>query len=142
LADDIHRWQALGVGGVVSLLTAEEAADLDLGREAQECQAAGLRFFQLPIPDRGVPPSRPAAAQLVEQLDQFLRDGGNLGIHCRQGIGRSSLVTALLLLGAGLDPETAWNRIGGVRGCPVPETAEQRQWVARFGRTPQTLPSE
>ena len=50
-------------------------------------------------------------------------------VHCRQGIGRSGLLTACLLIASGATPEMAFQRISAVRGCPVPETMEQREWV-------------
>src|SRR6266508_2956600 len=114
---------------VVSLLTQEEVADLDLVQEAALCQAHGLQFFSFPMADRGVPSSRRATLDLVRKLDKTLAEGKNIVIHCRQGIGRSALVAACLLASAGIDAEAAFRRISAARGCLVPETPEQRSWV-------------
>jgi predicted protein tyrosine phosphatase len=50
----------------------------------------------------------PGAATLdfVRKLECFLADGKNVAIHCRQGIGRSALIAACVLV-AGVGPEAA-----------------------------------
>ncbi|MDP2708210.1 MAG: hypothetical protein Q8O70_12020, partial [Burkholderiales bacterium] len=63
-----------------------------------------------------------------------LAEGKNLAIHCRQGIGRSALLAACLLIMTGVDPDTAFQRLSAARGCAVPETAEQREWVRKFAQ--------
>ena len=55
--------------------------------------------------------------------------GINTVIHCRAGIGRTSLVTAGVLLQAGFEPDEAFEHIGKARGMAVPDTDEQRDWV-------------
>ena len=73
--------------------------------------------------------------ELVRLLSQRLSEGSGLVVHCRQGIGRSSLLAAALLQHAGLDHETAFTRIEAARGRPVPDTAEQKEWVRAFRQT-------
>ncbi len=53
-------------------------------------------------------------------------------IHCRQGIGRASLMAACVLLLHGAGADEAFKRIEEARGRPVPDTPEQRAWVARL----------
>ena len=134
LEDEVRSWQLTGVDVVVSLLTAEEIADLDLAQEAELSQRNGVRFLSFPIADRGVPASRRATIELVRILDKALAEGKNLAIHCRQGIGRSALLAACLLIMTGVDPDTAFQRLSAARGCAVPETAEQREWVRKFAQ--------
>ena len=55
--------------------------------------------------------------KFVEQLLAFLIDGKNVGIHCRQGIGRSALIAASLLVLAGLAPDEALQRIQTAAVC-------------------------
>jgi protein-tyrosine phosphatase len=114
---------------VVSLLTPEEEAELDLKGEAAHSRALGLEFKAFPIPDRGVPSSRRDALRFFETLMERLADGRAIGVHCRQGIGLSALVAASLLTLAGVPPGLALERIGVARGRDVPETPEQRRWV-------------
>jgi hypothetical protein len=134
LEEEIRAWRETGVDLVVSLLTQDEIADLDLAAEKQLCQSQGIEFISFPIPDRGVPPSRKAARDLARTLESALREGKNLAIHCRQGIGRAALIAASVFVLSGFDPETTWRRIGIARGCTVPETAAQRQWLGDFAR--------
>jgi len=134
LEDDVHAWQQVGLDGVVSLLTREEITDLDLAQEERFCQANGIQFVSFPIVDRGTPASRGATFDLVRKLDGALAEGKNLALHCRQGIGRSALIAACLLVVTGVDPETAFRRVSAARGCVVPETAEQQGWVREFAR--------
>jgi hypothetical protein len=78
LDDEMRALAGAGVTALVSLLTEEEARELDLVREAEAASVL-------------------AAAVLVEE---------------------------------GLDPDDAWRRIAEARGRPVPDTEEQRAFVA------------
>ncbi|HEX9944292.1 MAG TPA: protein-tyrosine phosphatase family protein [Thermoanaerobaculia bacterium] len=132
LADDVRSWRASGLDVVTSLLTPDEVAEFELREEEARSRAEGLEFHAFPIPDLGVPRSRVALAQLVSELEEALASGKNVAVQCRQGIGRSSLVIASLLVSAGEDPNEAFRRIEKARGRPVPETAEQREWVSQM----------
>ena len=129
LADEVRSWQQAGLNTLVSLLTPDEVADFELGKEGEWCQAHGIQFVSFPVPDRGVPASRTACLALVRELEHALTEGKRIAIHCRQGIGRSALLAACLLIVSGQDPETAFQHIGVARGCAVPDTAEQQEWV-------------
>jgi protein-tyrosine phosphatase len=65
----------------------------------------------------------------MNDLEHSLASGKTVALHCRQGIGRSSLIAACLLVTAGEEPRSAFERIGSMRGVRVPETPEQEQWV-------------
>ena len=41
------------------------------------------------------------------------------------------LILASILVLRGTAPEDAWEAIGAARGCLVPDTEEQRRWLAR-----------
>jgi protein-tyrosine phosphatase len=71
---------------------------------------------------------------LVNRLQELLVQAKNVAVHCRQGIGRSALIIAGLLVSAGMTPEAALERVSVARGQPVPETPEQRRWVVNFAR--------
>lgn len=129
LADEIRSWRDSGLDVATSLLTPDEVAEFELEEEGARAREQGLEFHVLPIPDRGVPRSRVDLTALISELERALESGKDVGVHCRQGIGRSALVVAALLVSAGEEPEEAFRRIEKVRGRPVPETAEQREWV-------------
>ena len=129
LEDEVQAWQHAGLDMVVSLLMPDEVADFDLGQEEAWCQAHSIQFVAFPIPDRGVPASRHATLALVHKLGQALTEGKHIAVHCRQGIGRSALLTACVLVAAGEEPETAFEHISAARGYAVPETTEQQAWA-------------
>ena len=129
LEEEIRFWQEAGVNVVISLLTRDESAELGLNQEELLCRAQGIQFYAYPIQDRGVPASRKATADLVRNLETALRAGKSVAVHCRQGIGRSSLIAALLLVSEGIDSEFAIARISQKRGRTVPDTIEQSNWI-------------
>lgn len=132
LEDEVRGWRAAGVDVVLSLLSTEEEHDLELTREAELCRAQGIRFVPFPVVDRSVPPSIPDTVELLRQLLDELQAGRTVAIHCRQGIGRSSLMAAGLLVLTGISPQSAFSAVGLARRLAVPETDEQRLWVERF----------
>jgi protein-tyrosine phosphatase len=135
LNDEIQAWREAGVQVVVSLLGSEEEQELGLEEEARLVQDSNLRFINFPIEDYGVPTSKDALHQLVKEVKQMLDHGHNVGIHCRAGIGRSSLVAACLLVSGGQDVGASFEQIQKARGVPVPDTINQRSWVANFAHT-------
>ena len=132
LEDEVLSWQAAGVDVVVSALQEDEITELDLTQEAAFCRSNGLESIAFPIADRGVPESFMATAELSRRLATLLGEGKNVAIHCRQGVGRSALLAACVLIVAGVDGPDAWKRIEVARNCPVPDTAEQKEWVTKF----------
>ncbi len=135
LEDEMQGWRDAGVDIILSLLTPEEERELELMGESREATAKRMRFVSLPIPDRQVPSSPSEVAAILESLDADLAAGKNAVIHCRQGIGRSGMLTASLLVMKGRDPESAVTELGRVRGAPIPETQEQRRWIDHFAST-------
>jgi hypothetical protein len=55
LPREIQALAKAGVNVLVSLLTADEVAELELQDEERLCGDCGIRFISFPIPDRGVP---------------------------------------------------------------------------------------
>lgn len=139
LEDEVRSWPQSNIDIIVSLLTEGEAAELGLSQEAAKCEAAGLSFISFPIVDRDVPASRSAVIDLVSNLERRLAEGKCVAIHCRQSIGRSALIAACLLVSSGKDAEAAFEEISATRGCPVPDTLAQREWVGEFARETLTL---
>ena len=111
------------------MLTDEEAEELGLNDESAECAAAGISFVNVAIPDRSVPSDTNAFLCSVEQLVARVREGRYLAVHCRASIGRSTVLAASILVRLGWDAKTAFDSIEAARGCSVPVTPEQNQWV-------------
>jgi protein-tyrosine phosphatase len=134
LGGEMGRLDALGVTTLVSMLTEREAARLGLSAEPTCAESHGMAFVACPVHDHGVPHAS-VAELLALRLARALEDGEHVVIHCRQGIGRSSLLAAATLTVEGMEVREAWRRVEQARGCSVPETRLQRQWLTSFVST-------
>lgn len=132
LNDEISTFRKEGVDAIVSLLTHFEIIELNLGDESSICNINGIEYLSLPIEDRSVPESLSEVKKLINTLHKIIDMGGRIAIHCRQGIGRSSLIAAAILTTYGLTTDEAYSRIENSRGWPVPDTFEQIEWVKFF----------
>ncbi len=132
LEDEIAGWHNDGIHFVVSTLEPEETAKFGLEKEASFCERYMIGFLSLPFPDRGVPPSVEETAALVQTLKVHVQNSKTVAIHCRSGIGRSSVVAACVLHSVGVEPQRAFELIASARGFMVPDTKEQRAWVEQF----------
>ena len=129
LSDELQRLQRHGVQALVSMLTKGESVQLGLQRESEECNSCGLTYFNFAIPDRSLPESRSDFKKFLDQVTIELNSGKAVAVHCRAGIGRSSLLVCSLLVQRGMASSEAWRLIQEARGCPVPDTDEQRRFV-------------
>ncbi len=135
LEDEIHSLKMWGVGAVVSLLGQDEITELDIAEEKSLCEANGIAYLSFPIRDRSVPLSKQDALAFARKLVKLLQDGMSVVIHCRQGVGRSALVAACVLVLGGVSVDEVFEKIENARGCSVPDTEEQREWVRRFAES-------
>jgi protein-tyrosine phosphatase len=133
LQDELATLRAAGVDVLVSLLTPAEVHEFSLDREAEFAASKHIESVSFPIDDRGVP-SAAAMLQLVRQIQDALLQGKTVALHCRAGVGRSALVAAAVLAAAGSDTEEAFEQISRSHGLPVPDTQEQRDWLARLAQ--------
>jgi len=141
LPDELAHWKAAGVDGVLSLLEPAEARDLELQAESAEAAKAGLEYWSLPLPDRGVPQSEAGFVRTLARVERALSSGNNVVVHCRQGVGRTGLVAACLLTAKEHSPEAAIARISAARGVPVPDTDSQKAWIMSFAARRAKLPA-
>jgi protein-tyrosine phosphatase len=132
LTHDIAAWRQASIQAVLSLLTPEEEEDLALQNEADEVREQGMDFISFPIPDRQIPKSEAEWYEALERVARDLSTGKNVLVHCRQGIGRSGLVAACLLVKKGMSPGAAVESVSAARGIPIPETVEQRNWIDHY----------
>lgn len=131
LVDEVQGWHRAGVSVVVSLLEDEEVRELRLLEERSLCQELRIEFISFPIPDRGVPKSMPQTKQLAQDLLERLRMNAGVAIHCRAGIGRSSLIAGCVLSLLGHKPVEAFRILSIARKVPVPDTLIQEDWLTK-----------
>ena len=136
LEEEILDLKKAGVDILVSLLTPEEEALLDLRLEGPLARRCGMQFVSHPVPDRDVPGSPQETWALARSLAGQFSAGKRLAVHCRMGIGRSPLLIACILVSTGVRPDDAWQAIGDARGCIVPDTLEQRDWLEKTAPNP------
>ena len=125
----IRDLAAQGVRQVISLLDADEARELGLEHGAELVHQQSMDFVSFPIPDMGLPRSVEDFASLSNNLFHQVEVGINTLIHCRAGIGRSGLLASAVLLHGGRNVQQAFVRVSHMRGCRVPETPQQGDWL-------------
>jgi protein-tyrosine phosphatase len=136
LEREMARIHESGVDTLVSLLEKDEAAWLGLADEGRFAAEHGIAFLSFPIPDTHIPPDPGAFREFVAGLVNRLRHGERVGVHCRGCIGRSTLTAAAVLIHMGWKAESALRAIEQARGCHVPDTEEQKEWILRYGQRP------
>jgi protein-tyrosine phosphatase len=135
LGEDLTYLKRGGIDVLVSLLPDLEADLLGLHFEGQLADQLGMEFISYPIPDRETPADSVSFRQLITRLTGAIRSGRRVGVHCRASIGRSTVVTAAVLVELGIPPKDALAVIQTARGYLVPDTLEQREWILRLQAT-------
>ncbi len=98
----------------------------------------GFRWLHLPIPDGGVPhePFEEEWESAGKELRAILANGGKVLLHCGNGLGRSALVAARLLVELGMDPCPAFAAVRQARPGAI-LTEEQEDYVRSCRNRPQ-----
>jgi protein-tyrosine phosphatase len=128
LKSEIASLKKSGVTDLVSTLTMSEEVEIGLLFEADLCEELGIHFHRYSLPDRTVP-LQPGFDDFIASLLPILKQDGFIAVHCRAGIGRSSMVAAGLLCGLGLKAQEALTLISHARGFDVPDTEEQLEFI-------------
>jgi protein-tyrosine phosphatase len=136
LEDDLIRMKRDGIQTLVSLLEKDEADMLALGEEGTLAKKIGMQFLSHPIPDVHVPPNFAAFQKFVADLANRLVKGEQIGVHCRGSIGRATVTAAATLIHLGWAPRAALAAIQAARGCTVPDTREQEDWILSYKAHP------
>lgn len=131
LEDDIGAMRLEGVDRVVSMLTGDEIGELGLTEEPEICLRCGIAFSRFAIEDRDIP-ELAGLAPVVEGIVDDLTSGMSVAVHCRAGIGRSGMLAAGVLTRFGLSAEHALESVSLARGVPIPDTAEQAEFIHAF----------
>ncbi len=97
---DLQVLLTSGAAAVVSLVNDEELAMLGVADLGARLQAAGIRWFHLPIEDDHAPDTAFEQAWLSAgpAIHALLDQGLLVSIHCRGGTGRTGLIATRLLL--------------------------------------------
>lgn len=132
LEDEIKSLKFERVQTVLSLLERQEINELGLKEEEAFCQYYQIDYINFPIKDRGLPADQNDVKNLILKLRQKLQQGEKVVIHCRMGIGRSSIIAGAILLNDHLTADEVIIKISKVRGMQIPDTDEQIDWLKNF----------
>jgi protein-tyrosine phosphatase len=131
LEEDILSLGRQGVQIIVSLLDRNEIYELGLEKEAELCLKNAIEYINIPIADRNVPKSDPGFHNFISQLKEKISAGRHMVIHCRMGIGRSTIIAGCLLIKPGYKPDDIIAHVSKIRGLRVPDTDEQIDWLKK-----------
>ena len=131
--DAIRDW---GAAAVVTLLEPNELVLLRVEHLGEEVLRRGMLWFHLPIVDASTPNAGFEQQWEVagNELRTLLRNGRDLVVHCRGGLGRAGMIGARLLIELGVDPATAIRQVRAVRPGAI-ETRQQEKYVLDIGVT-------
>jgi protein-tyrosine phosphatase len=133
LEDEIRHFKQQGIDTIVSVLTPLEINELQLEYEGHYCDSHHISYLSYPINDRQVPKSLGAFSEFTQKLSNLLSQEKNILIHCRQGIGRSSLIAAgVLSYHHNLSTYEIFKSIELCRGSTLPDTQEQINWLTNW----------
>ena len=110
----IARW---GAKVLVTLLEPAELAALPVDKLSGLAAAAKLAWYHLPLSIGVLPDAQfeRVWSSASSRLQQIVRAGGKVSIHCRDGGDRTGLITARLLIELGCHPLDAINRVRAAR---------------------------
>jgi len=137
--DAIANWNA---AAVVTLVEDHELKTLKVQALGQQVAARHMHWHHLPIPDVSTPDAdfERLWMEVGEGLRARLRDGFNVLVHCKGGLGRAGTIAARLMVELGAAPEAAVASVRKVRPGAI-ETAAQLAHVMKLSAVPELRPS-
>ena len=131
----LHYLQEASIQCVVNLISNEEWLAFHGAKQQYLYEKNAIDYIHYPVQDYGVPLEYNSFNELVKELHGYLLKGGNIGIHCIGGIGRSGLLTAALLYRQGFDLNTLFDYMSACRGRKMPDTPQQISWFRQYVHT-------
>ena len=109
IENDLQSIKSWGASVIVTLLEMRELALLGVVDLPVRALSMNIFWLHLPIRNMGLPDEafEESWKWAGPKLLNLLGEGQRVFIHCKEGIGRSGIVAARLLIESGTDPETA-----------------------------------
>jgi ADP-ribosyl-[dinitrogen reductase] hydrolase len=138
---DVEAIAEWGAAAVITLIEPHEFEALGVQALGQEITDRHMDWLHMPIPDVSVPAAdfEPTWAQQGEGIRARLRDGFNVVVHCKGGLGRAGTIAARLLVEFGMDPDQAIAKVRQVRPGAI-ETTGQAAYVTRLSSIEEPQP--
>ncbi|RCI06012.1 hypothetical protein CU098_007187 [Rhizopus stolonifer] len=133
---DLSRIQSFGIKMIVCCLDDYELAFLGVSWSKYEAAAAerSIDIYRLPMTDGGCPNSMEVVKKAIDAINNTVKEGSHVLVHCRGGVGRAGLVASCWLL-ENLFCQTAEKAISIVReqrSAKAIETLKQADYVIRY----------
>jgi ADP-ribosyl-[dinitrogen reductase] hydrolase len=143
LAIDLDAARDWGATALVTLIEDHELKALQVEPIGSEARARNIDWFHLPIADVSVPCHRFERSWNLagEQLRTRLRNGFDVLVHCKGGLGRAGMVSARLLVELGWTPSDAIAAVRAARPGAI-ETAQQVAHIAAQKPVEEPIPSQ
>jgi len=127
--DTIHAW---GAKLVLTLVEPTELTALKVPQLGHEILRRGIAWRHLPIADYSVPTKAFEQQWLTQgrEIREMLRNGDDVLVHCKGGLGRAGMIAARLLVELGMNPDEAIHAVRRVRKGAI-ETPAQLALVRR-----------
>lgn len=135
LALDLDAIRDWGAAAVVTLVEQEELTLLRVERLGEEVLRRNMLWFHLPIVDVSTPSQEFERQWDVSgnELLALLRNGRDVLVHCRGGLGRAGTIGARLLVELGMTPAAAIRHVRAIRPGAI-ETHAQKQYILDLSR--------
>jgi protein-tyrosine phosphatase len=104
LEADVRAIREWGASVVVTLIDDNEIEALQVRDLGATLAAQGLRWLHLPIRNRALPGPEfeEQWSRAGKELRAILEEGGRILLHCREGVGRTGIIAARLLIEMGV----------------------------------------
>lgn len=102
--------------------------NLQIANELEECHSRGIKTYHFPIKDHHIPEDEEKfKATVIEVVNNELRKGKKVAVHCYGGVGRAPTFATSCLIYAGVDSDTAIDMVKSVR-----KNSLRNWWQLRF----------
>src|SRR5512135_3562016 len=137
LGIDLDAISAWGAKLVLTLVEPAELTALNVPHLGQEIRRRNIKWHHLPIADYSVPTEIFERQWLTHggEIRDMLRNGDDVLVHCKGGLGRAGMIAARLLVELGMAPEEAIRSVRRARKCAI-ETPSQLALVRRTAPIP------
>jgi hypothetical protein len=132
LGIDLDTIAAWGAKLVLTLVEPAELIALKVPQLGHEIHSRGIKWSHLPIADFSVPGKKFEEEWLTQgrAIREMLRNGEDVLVHCKGGLGRAGMMAARLLVELGMEAEAAIHAVRNVRKGAI-ETPAQLALVRR-----------
>jgi ADP-ribosyl-[dinitrogen reductase] hydrolase len=142
VAIDVAAIRQWGAAAVVTLIEDHEVEKLQVRGLGDDVRRNHMEWLHLPVRDVSTPSTLFTGQweQVSEGVRARIRDGFDVVVHCKGGLGRAGMIAASLLVELGVEPERAISEARSVRPGAI-QTAEQASFVRQQRFVPEKQPS-